>query len=263
MKLSFVIPCYNEADNIDKLRRELLPVVHSLINTDAIPTERCEAAEVVFVDDGSQDATLAALQAAFGNLGEPYLAVQIVVHPENRGLGAALRTGLRAATGDVLVTTDSDGTYAFRTIPLLLEYLGLHVDIVTASPYHPAGGVDNVPGYRLVLSQGSSLIYRVLVDRHLHTYTALFRAYRRSVIEHVMHEADGFLGGTELLVRAMFAGYRVAEFPTILHSRAYGVSKTKLWKTTQTHLQFQACVLAYRLGMRPWAERFAVVGERS
>jgi dolichol-phosphate mannosyltransferase len=168
---------------------------------------------------------------------------------------------MRHATGDVVVTTDSDGTYEFRTIPELLGHLLPKVDLVTASPYHPAGGVDNVPGYRLVLSTGSSLIYRILVDWRIHTYTALFRAYRRRVIEHVMHEADGFLGGTELLVRAMLAGYQVAEYPTVLHSRAHGASKAKLWRTTQTHPKFQARVLAYRLGRRSWPS-FTGVGEQ-
>ena len=261
MKLSVIIPAYNEVDNIGKLRDELLPVIRGLVGAAVVPGERCEAAEVIIVDDGSRDGTLSALHATFDRA-DPGVAVHIIAHGQNRGLGAAIRTGLRHATGEVLVTTDSDGTYAFQTIPALLAHLLPQVDIVTASPYHPGGGVDNVPGYRLILSKGSSLIYRVLVDRHVHTYTALFRAYRRRVVEQVMHEADGFLGGTELLVRAMLAGYQVAEFPTVLHARAYGVSKAKLWRTTRTHLQFQARVLAYRLGARPWPTSYAAVGEQ-
>jgi len=252
MRLSIVVPCYNEADNVPKLQHELLPVVERLIGSEAIPGELCAEAEVVVVDDGSRDGTLAALTDVFGAPNIPPVPVQVVAHGTNLGLGAAIRTGMRRATGDVIVTTDSDGTYQFRTIPELLGCLLPNVDVVTASPYHPRGGVDNVPGYRLVLSMGSSLIYRILVDWRVHTYTALFRAYRRRVIEHVMHDADGFLGGTELLVKAMLAGYEVAEYPTVLHARAHGVSKAKLWRTTQAHLQFQASVLRYRLGGKPW-----------
>jgi dolichol-phosphate mannosyltransferase len=66
------------------------------------------------------------------------------------------------------------------------------VDIVTASPYHPHGGVVGVPLFRLVLSQGSSLIYRLLVDRNIHTYTCLYRAYRREVIDSIQFVSDGF-----------------------------------------------------------------------
>ncbi len=151
----------------------------------------------------------------------------------------------------MIVTTDSDGTYRYTEIPSLLSHLTVDVDVVTASPYHPAGGVAGVPGYRLVLSRGSSLIYRILVDRHVHTYTSLFRAYRRSVIEHVSFASNGFLAGTELMVKAMLAGYRVAEYPTVLYSRVYGVSKAKLARTIVAHLRFQGRVLLSRLGWAP------------
>ena len=81
--------------------------------------------------------------------------------------------------------------------------------------------------YRLILSQGSSIIYRVLVSWKVHTYTSLFRAYRRKVIERVPFESNGFLAGTELLVNGMLMGYRVAEYPAVLYSRVHGTSKAK------------------------------------
>ena len=171
-------------------------------------------------------------------------------HPVNRGLGAAMRTGFGAARGDVIVTTDSDGTYHFGEIPALLSRLSAEIDIVTASPYHPQGGVAGVPAYRLVLSQGSSAIYRLLVSWHVHTYTCLFRAYRRGVVKRVTFASDGFLAGTELLVKAMLAGYRVAEHPAVLHRRAFGESKARLMRTVLAHLRFQGCVVLHRLGLR-------------
>jgi dolichol-phosphate mannosyltransferase len=118
---------------------------------------------------------------------------------------------------------------------------------VTASPYHPAGSVIGVPAYRLVLSRVSSAIYRLLVDRRLHTYTSLFRAYRRQVVEQVPFESDGYLAGTELLVNGMLMGYRVAEYPAVLSTRVFGVSKAKMVRTIVAHLGFQARVLWRRL----------------
>src|SRR5262249_15525842 len=168
-------------------------------------------------------------------------------HEVNRGLGAALRTGFAAATGRVIVTTDSDATYRFSEIPALLERLSAGIDIVTASPYHPRGGVAGVPAYRLVLCPGSSLIYRLLVGGQVHTYTALFRAYRRDVIQSVSFSADGFLAVAEVLVNAIRAGYRVAEYPTTLHSRVAGVSKAKLARTIAAHVRFQIAVLLQRM----------------
>ena len=64
--------------------------------------------------------------------------------------------------------------------PRLLEILERGADVVTASPYHPDGGVANVPAYRLILSRGASFLYRVALRRDVHTYTSIFRAYRRA-----------------------------------------------------------------------------------
>ncbi len=242
MDLSIIIPCYNEADNVTQLRDDFFPVVHDLART--------RTAEVVFVDDGSRDDTWNALTSAFGNYDTQNISVRFERHAVNRGLGAAIRTGLMATRGDIVITTDSDATYKFSEIPALLALLAKDIDIVIASPYHPAGGVANVPGYRLVLSQGSSLLYRILVDWNIHTYTSLFRAYRRRVIERVSFQSDGFLAGTELLVNAMLAGYRVAEYPTVLHSRVHGTSKAKLIRTIQAHLHFQAQIFLRRLNHR-------------
>lgn len=241
MDLSIVIPCFNEEGNVPKIQREFFPVAAQLAESQSL--------EVVFVDDGSTDATWQALADAFSNDHVAGVTVRFERHQANKGLGAALRTGFAAARGGVVVTTDSDGTYAFSEIPTLLSYLAPEVDIVTASPYHPEGGVADVPGYRLVLSRGSSAIYRLLVDRRVHTYTSLFRAYRRKVIEHIPFESDGFLAGTELLVKGMLMGYRVAEYPTVLHARVSGVSKAKLLRTIVAHLKFQTRVLLHRLNL--------------
>ena len=254
MDLSIIVPCYNEVDNTPKLRDELFPVVAELARTRSI--------EVVFVDDGSMDGTWQALTDTFGHLSEPGVAVRFERHEVNRGLGAAIRTGLAVACGEVVVTTDSDGTYKFSTIPALLSHLAADVDIVTASPYHRAGGVVGVPAYRLILSQGSSTIYRLLVDWRVRTYTCLFRAYRRAVIENISFASNGYLAGTELLVKAMLMGCRVAEYPAVLHARAFGASKAKIVRTILAHLDFQRRVLLHRLHALSLVERQGAGGGR-
>lgn len=172
-----------------------------------------------------------------------------------------MRTGLAAASGETILTTDSDGTYRFSEIPALLACLADEADMVTASPYHPAGGVAGVPGYRLLFSRGCSAIYRLLADWHVHTFTSLFRAYRREVVENVTFESDGFLAGTELMVKGMLMGYRVAEYPAVLYRRAYGESKAKIKRTVLAHLEFQARVLGHRLGLKPMADVLQVAAE--
>lgn len=250
MKVSIIVPCYNEVDNIGKLENEFFPVLQGLIGSHIIDDVEITAVEVVFVDDGSSDGTWDSLQSAFGTVRGKTIHVRFEKHAVNRGLGAAIRTGFRAASGDVIITTDSDGTYHFATIPALLSYMKEGVDIVTASPYHPNGEVVGVPGYRIFLSRGSSFLYRMLVDSKIHTYTSLFRAYRRNVIDQIAFAANDYLGATELMVKAMLKGHHVEEYPAALHRRVFGVSKAKLLRTIISHLQFQARVLFHRLGVR-------------
>jgi dolichol-phosphate mannosyltransferase len=235
MLISIVVPCYNEADNGPQVAAGLIPIARALTCRGPV--------EVVFVNDGSADDTQAVFERLCAEHTSETLTCRIVQHEVNRGLGAAIRTGFAAARGQLIVTTDCDATYRFDEIPALLARLTESTDVVTASPYHPQGGVAHVPRYRLVLSRGTSWMYRRLVSREVHTYTALFRAYRRPVLEQVPFSSSGFLAGTEILVNAMRAGYRVAEYPTVLHSRVQGVSKARLARTIAAHLQFQSRIL--------------------
>jgi dolichol-phosphate mannosyltransferase len=232
VEISIVIPALNEAEGVQQTAESLGNVLNYLRKTHTV--------EVIFVNDGSKDDTERLLKETFAD--DPQ--VRVVSHEVNRGLGAAIRTGFAHASGDVIITTDFDGTYAFNTIPQLLGRIIIdRVDIVTASPYHPNGNVEGVPRYRLLFSFGASLLYRLLVKWHVHTWTSLFRAYRRRVIENVAFESNDFLAGTELLVKALQAGYTVSEFPTTLRVRTFGQSSLKIARVTKAHLRFQMRIL--------------------
>jgi dolichol-phosphate mannosyltransferase len=244
--LSVIIPCYNESDGIAGMRERLADVLPTL--------RRRGSVELVLVDDGSVDGTGDLLEATFGAWPE----VTIARHERNQGLGAALRTGLAHASGAVIVTTDSDGTYPFAQIPTLLDKLTPGIDVVTASPYHPEGGIANVQAYRIFISKIASLLYRTLLDWRIHTYTALFRAYRREVIETIYPRINhnGFLMVTQMLVEAILAGYRVAEYPTTLQVRQVGTSKARIVRITKTHLRYMTELIGRKLrGERPTPQR--------
>ncbi|MBI1276588.1 MAG: glycosyltransferase [Anaerolineaceae bacterium] len=249
MKLSLVIPAYNESEGVHQTAQAMRGLLEQLSKTHDV--------EVVFVNDGSKDNTAALLQDEFKDDSR----VRIVSHEVNRGLGAAIRTGLSQAKGDVIITTDFDGTYPLDTIPQMLARMAADdCDICSASPYHPNGHVEGVPDYRLIFSFGASLLYRILVSWRIHTWTALYRAYRRRVVESITFESNDFLAGTEILVKAIQAGFRVTEFPTTLHVRTFGQSSIKIARVTRSHLKFQWRLLLQSLFGK---SAFSEVAERS
>jgi dolichol-phosphate mannosyltransferase len=198
--------------------------------------------EIIFVDDGSIDGTAdqIRLQAA----GLPYT---IVTHEQNRGLGAALRTGFSASGGDEIITMDSDCTYDPMEAIKLLETLRSGYDVVTGSPYHPQGEVLNVSPWRLFLSKTLSRMYWIILPNPLYTYTSCFRAYRHGVLSKLHSTSNDFLAVTELLVSAILQHAKVAEVPSKLQSRRFGVSKLKVAKVSYSHLKYLIRVLFWRV----------------
>src|SRR5581483_4061068 len=120
---------------------------------------------------------------------------------------------------------------------LLDELLAKGSDIAVASPYHPRGGVEGVPAWRLALSKVCSSLYRLVSPVKLYTYTSVFRAYRAEVVNNITFKADGFVSAAEILVAASRRGYEVIEVPMILRGRAIGRSKMKVMRTIGTHLR--------------------------
>lgn len=239
MKLSLIIPVYNEAACVTDSAAQLRSALGYLRKTYHI--------EVILVDDGSHDGTSSMLKAAFADVTD----VKIVSHVSNRGVGAALRTGFDHADGDVIITTDFDGTYPFNAIPQLVARMIVdQADIVIASPYHPNGSVNHSTGHHVILEGGVSLLYRLFVNRHIHTWTSLFCAYRRYVVERVPLNSDNALASTELLVRAIHAGYKVSELPLNLHERVSGRSRMSAIKLTFAHILHLSRLPGFALNKR-------------
>lgn len=225
--VSIVIPIFNEEDGIGLLREKLLRLRTLL--------QESYAVEFLFIDDGSSDRTVERLREQFSGTG---VAFKILEHGINRGVGAAFRTGFRACTGKFVCTIDADCTYSPEGLKLLLEALAATgAEIAVASPYHPQGGVEGVPWWRLALSRRCSALYRWASPLKLYTYTSIFRAYRSEVIHNVTFTANGFVSAAEILLAAGRQGYRVTEVPMVLRARSIGRSKMKVLRTIISHLQ--------------------------
>src|ERR1700722_10504867 len=147
--IRFVIPAYNERENIPRLMADLAPVAREL------------GARVIFVDDGSTDGTAEAIAEHSDSL---HLAV--VRHQVNRGLGTAINSGLRAALGesqedDAIVMLVGENTSALAALPRMLEQFEAGNDVVLASVYAPGGRILGVAPWRLAAPKGVSNAFRL------------------------------------------------------------------------------------------------------
>jgi len=201
--LSVVIPCYNEA--------ERLPATLGayLAHLSRAPGE----VEVLVVDDGSTDATLAVADAAAG--GDP--RVRVIRTQPNRGKGFAVRTGMLAAEGDRVVFTDADGSYGPEQVDRVVSALaGDPVAIGTRDPDAATAGVT-----RRVASLVFNLAMRGLLGLPFRDTQCGLKGFRRDAARAVFSRArlDGFAFDAEALLLAGRLGLAVAEVPVRAQQR--------------------------------------------
>ncbi len=233
------MPCYNEYPVIRYLDKTLAELDETLGDMFDV--------SILFVDDGSTDGTADELQEIFADRPQH----RIIRHTLNQGVAAATMTGIRNAETEIVCAIDADCTYDPHQLQSLLPMLTDSVDLVTASPYHPLGGVMNVPQWRLFLSRGASRLYRLLLRNKLHTYTSCFRVYRRSAVEDLTISDGRFLGITEILCQLDQRGSNVVECPAVLETRVLGTSKIKTLRGIASHLKLLARIAYQRHRVQP------------
>lgn len=224
-RISIVVPLCNEEESMGLLNQKLFRL-----------QERIAArydVEYCLVDDGSTDATYRLMASVV----PPDASCICLHHERNRGIGAAIRTGLKAASGAIVCTIDADCSYSPENLCVLIDLVACGItDIAVASPYHPRGEVIGVKPWRLLLSRMCSLLYRCVVPLKLHTYTSIFRAYSGPAVRTLQFQSDDFVSAVEILLCAHRHGFRVCEVPMALYARQNGQSKIRIAYTVVGHL---------------------------
>ncbi len=210
--LSVVTPAYNEVATAEELLRSVK----------AVPLHT----ELIVVDDGSTDGTRELLE----ELEEEGVVDVLVFHPENRGKGAALRTGFERATGDVIVVQDADLEYDPRELPALLEpILAGHADAVYGSRF--LGGPHRVLFFWHMLgNRFLTLLSNMFTDLNITDMETCYKMIRADLLKGLPLTSDRFGFEPEVTARLAQAGARIYELPISYHGRSYAEGKKISWK---------------------------------
>jgi glycosyltransferase involved in cell wall biosynthesis len=207
--LSIVIPAYNEENGIGPVLDELKGQLEALELT--IPLE------VIIVNDGSQDGTSAAIAAHAGEL------IRLVEHPTNRGYGAALKTGIRAAEHPWILITDADGTYPNVHIPDVLAHRHMHDMVVGAR----IGENTNIPLIRRPPKWALRKLASVLSQQNIPDLNSGFRLMRKSVVEGFFNILPNGFSFTTTITLAMFSTGHAVKYVPIDYLKREGKSKIR------------------------------------
>ena len=210
--LSVVIPCYNEVRTVESLLRRVREVPLQL--------------EVIVVDDGSRDGTRELLT----RLEREGLIDVLVFHEVNQGKGAALRTGFKHATGDIVVVQDADLEYDPLELPVLMEpILRGRADAVFGSRF--LGGPHRVLFFwHSVGNRVLTLLSNMFTDVNLTDMETCYKMVRRDLLQSLPLSAHRFGIEPELTARLAQAGARIYELPISYHGRSYAEGKKIGWK---------------------------------
>jgi len=230
--ITLLVPAYNEEAIIE----QLVTTLYDTVQLD-------EEYELLVVNDGSSDRTAELLSA----MQQRYPSLHVVHHPENLGLGRALRTGFHAACGRIIVTMDADLTHPPTLIAPLVK--ACDVDFVVASRYAHGGGMANVPFWRVLLSRMANWGFQCLFLTRLRDITAGFKAYKAESVRQIDIAARGFEVQLEITIRLLKQGATFKELPYVLKNREVGTSKMRYLKLLPVYFATLFALFRYRWGL--------------
>jgi glycosyltransferase involved in cell wall biosynthesis len=227
MKLTVVIPCFNELGTITEVIR-------------AVKGSPIEALEIIIVDDCSTDGTREMLRSTI----EPQVD-QVIYHKKNCGKGAALRTGFAAATGDVVIVQDADLEYDPQEYPLMIKPIVTNkADVVFGSRFVGSHPHRVVYYWHMVGNRFLTMLSNMFTNINLTDMETCYKAFRREVIQSIQIKENRFGFEPEITAKVAKMGCRIYEVGISYYGRTYKEGKKIGWKDGVRAI---FCILRYNL----------------
>lgn len=216
-KVSFVIPCHNEAMNISPLVTRLYDFYGKYIF------------EILIIDDNSTDRTTEIISG----LAEKYKQVRFIKRLPPNGVGRALRDGVREAGGEYVVMMDSDFQHIIPEMRDLFDALVAGADVVIGSRFSRKSVLINYAFTKIIANRAFHLLANVLLGKRLRDISNNLKIFRREIIKKIVIESDDFAANAELGLKPLLYGYRVVEVPISWVDRSVnmGFSTFRIFKT--------------------------------
>ena len=234
MRLSVIMPIYNEAATVEEIVRRVrvvplaVPVGYGERNGQVIVLER----EVVLVDDGSTDGTRDILRSLEGESD-----VVAVFHEQNQGKGAAVRTGLDHASGDIFIVQDADLEYDPRDyVALLQPILEERTQVVYGSRFR-GGPTKAMFFWHMVGNRLLTLVTNILYDSILTDMETCYKMFTREVAQQLRLTERGWGFDPEITAQILRRGYRIYEVPITYTGREFAEGKKISWRDAFTVLR--------------------------
>ena len=227
MKLSIVIPVYNEAATISK--------IVDLVRSVDVGLEK----EILLVDDCSRDGTREVLE----KLGQAGADLKVLFHAVNQGKGAALRTGFGAATGDVVLIQDADLEYDPKEYPRLLQpILDGHADVVYGSRFLGGGAHRVVFYWHYLGNRLLTTLSNMTTNLNLTDMEVCYKVFKRAVIQSIPLRENRFGFEVEITAKIARRKLKIYEVPISYYGRDYSEGKKIGWKDGFSALR---CIVKY------------------
>jgi glycosyltransferase involved in cell wall biosynthesis len=233
MRLSVVVPVYNEVDTIAEILRRVRAVDLTVpvgFGAEAGSVVEFEL-EIVVVDDGSTDGSRELLQQLNQDA-----QTNVFWHEQNQGKGAAVRTGLEHATGEIMLIQDADLEYDPRDYPALLQpILENRSEVVYGSRFR-GGPTKAMFFWHMVGNHFLTLVTNVLYDSILSDMETCYKVFTREVSEQLDLKASGWGFDPEITAQILKLGYRIYEVPITYTGREFEEGKKIGWRDGLTVL---------------------------